>query len=197
MGMINMKDSERLKISGDMFETIMTMVEENHGAATVIKKMERFTKFWELLLHLDDMNIRGSQIWIAYKDYAGQDLFKFKEAVETRSQDMVNIVNKECPDNKAVTSGGSFLHKSGKVEKTIMDEIYGKVTDPKNLGYPKGSLFLIIPEIRQNELYNYFMERGNKEIPALILGLPYAFIRHSKYIEVLHFQGYWSNGIKE
>lgn len=101
----------RKKISLDMsvLDIVTEMSEGNPGALTVM--MDLISKNPDsgvfTLLHLDDMNIRGSQIWVGYKDYAGEDIAKFEEAVIARNPEMVNIINMEC-DEKAVTSGASF-----------------------------------------------------------------------------------------
>ncbi len=66
------------------------------------------------------MNIRGSQIWVGYKDHCKQDIEAFKTAISQRDQAMVDTINSECfqPDldyegykEKAVTSGASFTRK--------------------------------------------------------------------------------------
>ena len=36
------------------------------------------------ILSLDDMNMRGSQIWVAYKDHCGQDIEKFIACIKER-----------------------------------------------------------------------------------------------------------------
>lgn len=46
-----------------------------------------------LLCHLDDMNIRGSQIWIGYKYHCGQDLDRFMGCVTSRNEDMIAKIN--------------------------------------------------------------------------------------------------------
>ena len=44
------------------------------------------------LLHMDDMGMKGPAIWIGFKDYAGQDLTKFIQAIRSRSQEMVSVI---------------------------------------------------------------------------------------------------------
>jgi hypothetical protein len=61
------------------------------------------------LLSLDDMNMRGDQIWYAYRYHCGQDMDLFLEKVRARDPEMVDAVNGR-PDvgiEKAVTRGGS------------------------------------------------------------------------------------------
>ena len=64
-----------------------------------------------LLLGLDDMNIRGSQIWEAYKYLYNEDGKKFAEAIKARDEKMVQFINEEMASvggEKAVTGGASF-----------------------------------------------------------------------------------------
>jgi hypothetical protein len=99
-------------------DAIFTMSEENPGAITVLgtclKEQGQMNFMMGTLLHLDDMNIRGSQIWIAFKDYCGENLESFIELVKQRDPNMVDMVNQaslkgwtgtQC---KAVTQGASF-----------------------------------------------------------------------------------------
>jgi len=75
-----------------------------------------------ILLSLDDMNMRGSQIWVGYKGHCGEDIEKFVQCINDRDSNMVEVVNKECYhpeieydgyDEKAVTNGASFDHVAG------------------------------------------------------------------------------------
>ena len=106
-------------LTGGVVSLLVQMSEGNPGAAGVLADLIKddpeggFMK----VLHLDDMNIRGSQIWVGYKDHCGQDLEVFKKALVDRDQAMVDTINGECfqPDlgyegykEKAVPSGASF-----------------------------------------------------------------------------------------
>lgn len=63
------------------------------------------------ILDLDDMNIRGTQIWVGYSDYCGKDIAKFKELVRARDHKMIAHINREGVRGnhtaKAVAHGGS------------------------------------------------------------------------------------------
>lgn len=63
-----------------------------------------------VFLNLDDMNMRGSQIAVAYSDYAGRDVQKFIAAVNERDSLMVAAVNEKCAytGEIAVTGGASL-----------------------------------------------------------------------------------------
>ncbi len=88
------------------------------------------------LLNFDDMNMRGSQIWLACKDACNIDIDKvdfsvdnkdneenqkfldFIEKVKDRDEDFIEIVNdlalKHHLPHKAVSSGASFIIAGGK-----------------------------------------------------------------------------------
>ncbi len=74
---------------------IMTaMSEGNIGALNVIINLVKNHKDGLLyLLDLDEMNIRGSQLWIAFKYYCGQSLEKFVECIVNRDPAMIDKVN--------------------------------------------------------------------------------------------------------
>ena len=100
----------------DITDTMAKMSEGNPGALTVLinaaKTLEP-VKNVAFLMHLDDMNIRGAQIWVGYKDHCGQYLDKFVEKVESRDSDMVKVINDELtrydPNAEiAVTQGASL-----------------------------------------------------------------------------------------
>ncbi|KKL93772.1 hypothetical protein LCGC14_1871420 [marine sediment metagenome] len=58
-----------------------------------------------LINTLDDMNIRGSQIWVGYKDHCGENIELFIRCIQARCPDMVNTINTECLEEQAVTEG--------------------------------------------------------------------------------------------
>ena len=81
-----------------------------------------------LLLGLDDMNIRGSQIWIAYKYLYNENEKEFIEAVRNRDEKMIEFINQETAAigaEKAVT-GGAFFDRSKNPNKyrfTDLEEV--------------------------------------------------------------------------
>lgn len=103
-----------IEFTGDITDTIVTMSEGNPGGLNVlvqaVKKLDPVRNI-AFLMHLEDMNIRGSQIWVGYKDCCDCDLDAFVEKVESRDSDMVSIINKEHsydPENPlAVVEGGT------------------------------------------------------------------------------------------
>jgi len=109
---------QKIQMTG-LVDMSVSIAEGNPGAATVIAELLK--PEWEdgmmKLLHLDDMNIRGSQIWVGYKDYCGEDINAFREAIAARDPLMIAKINEECyhPDleydgykEEAVHNGASF-----------------------------------------------------------------------------------------
>lgn len=104
----------RQKIEGN--DTILDVIYKmSDGLPGAIVGMTELMKSDEagfmLLLGLDDMNIRGSQIWEAYKYLYHEDGKKFAEAVKNRDEKMVQFINEELASTggeKAVTGGASF-----------------------------------------------------------------------------------------
>lgn len=90
------------------------MTEGNPGAIRVM--IEIFDKHGPegifTVITMDDMNIRGSQIWVGYKDHCKQNIDKFIKAIKNRDKKMIETINKEMGmDSKyeevAVVSGAS------------------------------------------------------------------------------------------
>ncbi len=47
------------------------------------------------LLDADDMGLKGPAIWIGFKDFAGEDLVKFRQALRERSPEMISVIRAE------------------------------------------------------------------------------------------------------
>lgn len=92
-------------------DVLVTMAEGNIGALTVlmeIMKKDGMIAFTSVL-SLDDMNIRGEQIWIGFKYFCEQNLEKFLGCIKSRDEDMIALINKEASGSEiAVKSGASF-----------------------------------------------------------------------------------------
>lgn len=115
---------EAINFSDSTQDVLVKMSEGNPGALTVLMELLKRDDPGALmvLLSLDDMNMRGSQIWVGYKDHSGSDIERFARCITDRDADMVATVNAECfhPDldiegykEKAVSSGASFDHVAG------------------------------------------------------------------------------------
>lgn len=87
----------RQKVRGtdSMQDLAIKMGEWNPGGLNVVMQLLKMEDGWMRLLDLDDMNIRGSQIWVGYKDHCGEDINKFIEAIKNRDREMVSTVNRE------------------------------------------------------------------------------------------------------
>lgn len=99
----------KLDLNDTMIENIMKMTDGNPDAIVGLTSMLKADKTGGmLLLGLDDMNIRGSQIWEAYKYLYHEDGEKFAKAVSKRDPKMVDFINQELASvggEKAVTGG--------------------------------------------------------------------------------------------
>ena len=86
---------EKIELTDTGMDLMVKMSEGNPGALSVLVKLMATDDPLDimLVLHLDDMNIRGAQIWIGYKDHCGEDIEKFKEAIRNRDLEMVNTIN--------------------------------------------------------------------------------------------------------
>lgn len=102
-----MHNRAKLKVS-DTLTVINQMSEGNPGAVSVIMQLLESKLGFVDILSLDDMDMRGPQIWAAFKHHCDCNIEKLREALKTRDAAMVTTVNRECPDRKAVTSGASF-----------------------------------------------------------------------------------------
>lgn len=102
-----------LNIFNDYAAVVAQMSEGNPGALDAmmqaIRQIETPSLVCEFLLSLDDMNMRGQQIYVAYSDYSGRDAMKFVENAVLRDPEMVAKVNRECAYHSEY---GSFLHKA-------------------------------------------------------------------------------------
>ena len=114
---------DRINLTDSVINIALKMAEGNLGAATVLGLLLRAgMDGFRVVLDLDDMNIRGSQIWVAYKDYCKQDLTALKKASFDRDIEMVAKINDELCGidfaEKAVCSGASY----GREEASEVDE---------------------------------------------------------------------------
>lgn len=102
----------KVELEDTMFDVIYKISEGVPGAIVGLTQlMQADEAGFMLLLGLDDMNIRGSQIWEAYKYLYNEDGKKFAEAVKNRDEKMVQFINEELASvggEKAVTGGASF-----------------------------------------------------------------------------------------
>jgi len=89
-------DREELRINEKLMDWMVKMAEGNPGALTVLltaMKEKGAQEIGELILFLDDMNIRGTQIWIGYKDHCGCDIDKFIGCIKEKDQVMIDKID--------------------------------------------------------------------------------------------------------
>ncbi len=83
--------------TGNIDEIISTMSEDNTIAKEILCNcMQEFASTWkyiEWLIVLDDMNIRGNQIQIAYENYATGDIKMLIKGIENRDPNIVDLIN--------------------------------------------------------------------------------------------------------
>jgi len=102
-----------IDINGSVFDMLMLMSEGNPGASTVLSQlMYKYDAGALRVFDLDDMNIRGPQIWVAYKDHCNCDIDMFCERIKKRDSTIVDTVNAEMKLDPsfewlAVTHGAS------------------------------------------------------------------------------------------
>lgn len=88
---------KEIALTDTTLSVALTLSEGNPGALTILMDMLAEKHGATLLdaLSLDDMNIRGTQIWVAFKDFAKEDWAKFLAAIHARDVAMVEVVNAE------------------------------------------------------------------------------------------------------
>lgn len=111
-----------IDLDGSTVEALVLLSEGNPGAVTVLGQIaQKYPKELLLLLFdLDDMNIRGSQIWVGYKDHCGENIDRFVQCIRDRDPDMIEKINEQCfhPDlenpayhEKAIKKDGYKLNR--------------------------------------------------------------------------------------
>jgi len=76
-------------------DVFVQMAEGNPGAASVLGRLINMPMGFDAIMALDDMNIRGTQIWVGFKDYCNQDIVAFIELVLRRNEGLVDRINME------------------------------------------------------------------------------------------------------
>jgi len=66
----------------------------------------------QIILDMDDMNIRGKQITVGVKEVCHGNIKDFVQMVYHRRPWLVDEINKEIHDHRAVTEGGSDAPES-------------------------------------------------------------------------------------
>lgn len=109
----------RIPISTNLFDLLPIMTEDNAEAYDIlVNNMGAGINVGELIVNLNDMNIRGGQIVLAHRycDMKGKELW---HCARDRHIRMVAYVNKHSknPDELAVTTGAhSYGHRNVKIK---------------------------------------------------------------------------------
>lgn len=78
-------------------EVMLKMAEDNPSAMRVLMKI--LGKFGygglSLILQMDDMNIRGKQIWVGYRYHCDADISQFIRCIRERDPQMIETINRE------------------------------------------------------------------------------------------------------
>lgn len=121
-----MQRKYREKIGGGpLFDDIITMSEGNPGAAVALAAIMKFEgeMGYMTILNLDDMNIRGAQIWICYKDFCKCEVDQFIKRIKARDPAMIYFVNQHRGHDgyKAVDGGASYLDQRPVLEASEIE----------------------------------------------------------------------------
>ena len=103
---------KEINVTASTMDMLLLISEGNPGAATVLAQLMKEDNGILLVLGLDDMNIRGTQIWIGFKDYCKNDMKRFAECILKREAGMIEKINQEGlrgnHNHKAVEGGAAF-----------------------------------------------------------------------------------------
>jgi len=97
----------QIGIADSIMDVLVKMAEGNPGAVTVMTQIlkTRQEDGPAIISALNDMNIRGSQIWVGFKDHCNSNIDRFIKAINERDPTMVNTINEECYNLKMVEQG--------------------------------------------------------------------------------------------
>jgi hypothetical protein len=123
---MNFEKREDIEPDHSLMDLIILMGEGNMGGMSVATKLAYTGEDGcFLLLHLDDMNIRGTQLWIAFKDVCHENMEDFIRYIKDRNTQMIDIVNEVGLVNdclwKAVQGGASTKGKRERFTKMDQD----------------------------------------------------------------------------
>lgn len=84
-----------ISMDDSILSVLEIMCEGNPGAGVALAQLMTDPIGLIDVLHLDDMNMRGPQIWVGYK-HCEQNVERFRQAIRDRSEAMVAAVNLRC-----------------------------------------------------------------------------------------------------
>jgi len=88
-----------IDLTDTVTDAICKMAQGNPGAAVACTNILRDPERGMItLLRLDELNIRGSALWCAYKDYADHDVPKLIQAVQDKAPELFKAIRVRCPE---------------------------------------------------------------------------------------------------
>jgi hypothetical protein len=84
---------EPVDFKKNIVDVVTALSEGNPGAMRVLSQIA-FTDP-TVLVALDDMNIRGPQVWLGYKDASAEMLEVFIKSIRDRDVRMIDTINRE------------------------------------------------------------------------------------------------------
>ena len=105
-----------LSASLTVTDAIILMGEGIPGALNVLTEIAGTPMGVITIMILDDMNIRGGQIWAGYNDFCGRDLDKFIGRVTGRDDKLIGFLNLDMsrPEGEIVVKSGASLKRYNK-----------------------------------------------------------------------------------
>lgn len=79
--------------TADFRSFLVEMSENNTGGLTVLMELMKDLDGIFYICLLDEMNIRGTQIWVAYKKHAKQSIETLKDSIKKKDGEMLRVVN--------------------------------------------------------------------------------------------------------
>ena len=98
-----------IRMTDSIADSLPLMSEGDPEALKIITNIVKLgTQAALLVLDMDDMNIRGEQIVVAYRDICKLDTIKFLNAIKARDPFLVKRLNVLCQKHYAVTGGAAL-----------------------------------------------------------------------------------------
>ncbi len=112
-------ERKTLNMDESIAEIIVNLSEGNPGAATVLLKLIQVDPF--IIFRLDDMNIRGAQIWFGYKDCCHENLELFMKLLQEMNQQLVDGIN-ICSARYGVKAKAIVQHSEHPKDEVLSEE---------------------------------------------------------------------------
>ncbi len=178
---------EKINLEDSLIDLILKVSEGNPGAVNVVTKIlmsksenqDEPPKLMPIgpILALDDMNIRGSQIWCLFKNVYGIDVDNLNQGNNQKNfDDLVEKINKR--DNEMVEKLNDYAKKHYMKDKAVVfgaSFIHGDPLKDASSLYFDESEFVTEPALKENS--SFMMARPKKTFAQKIKAF---FSRKSK-----------------